>query len=76
MLAGYAAAKSLKVKNAADQAVPICRVSDSAQLRRQSVISEKAEKKAEVITGKRTKVSRTVMDRHRVRRRKDLGPKE
>jgi RHS repeat-associated protein len=52
------------------------RVSDSAQLRRQTEISKDSGRKAEVITGKRTEVSRTVRDRMRVRRRKDLGPEE
>ena len=52
------------------------KLSDSSQLRRQSEISRQSGQKGEVITGTNSKVSKTVQDRMRVRRREDIGPQE
>jgi len=49
-------------------------LSDSPQLRAQSVISGESGQKARVITGTDTKVSKTVRKRMEVETRDDLGP--
>ena len=50
-------------------------LSDSPQLRAQSVVSGQSGQKGKVITGTNTRVSKTVRKRMEVIRRNDLGPK-
>jgi RHS repeat-associated protein len=50
------------------------KLTDSKQLRAQSVFSAQNKQKATVITGQNTKVSQTVQQRMNLKRRPDIGP--